>query len=111
MHHARVSRRESRLGGEGESDGLSSPHSRLVRSLPQASGAEAVDRPRRQRGGPREGIEEDQQERQLSAMTARRLIPIALLILAAAALAQRFGGGFGGGIRHSEMEPPTFPKE
>jgi len=42
-------------------------------------------------------------------MTARRLIPIAFL--AAAALAQRFGGGFGGGIRHSEMEPPTFPKE
>ena len=42
----------------------------------------------------------------------RRIIPAALLLMSFAALAQRFGGGFGGGgIRHSDMAPPTFPKE
>jgi hypothetical protein len=43
----------------------------------------------------------------------RRLIAVAMPLFAAAALAQRFGGrgGFGGGIRHSEMAPPEFPKE
>jgi len=44
----------------------------------------------------------------------RRLIFAVLPLLCAAALAQRFGGGRGGGgggIRHAEIEPPTFPKD
>jgi hypothetical protein len=45
-------------------------------------------------------------------VTRRRLILSVLPLLCAAALAQRFGGGRGGGgIRHAEIEPPTFPKD
>lgn len=42
-----------------------------------------------------------------------RIIPVAILALSGAAVAQRFGGfgGRGGGIRHSDMAPPAFPKE